>query len=98
MKNATQAASQEQEGWKPLPSRVYKRWPGLMGRALIALSLVTVVLPVSYSAPPAAARHDAGGWESAYAEISELTSLDQLRTSFQNDVGKVRIIALLSPT
>ena len=37
----------------------------------------------------------------AFAEdssIHDLTSLDQLRETFQKDAGKIRIITLLSPT
>jgi hypothetical protein len=30
--------------------------------------------------------------------IQDLSSLDQLRQTFQKDAGKVRIVALLSPT
>lgn len=32
------------------------------------------------------------------AGVTELRNLDQLKEAFQRDIGKVRLIALLSPT
>ena len=34
----------------------------------------------------------------AAAELSDLKGVDELRTLFNNDVGKVRLVLLLSPT
>lgn len=93
-----QAASKRQANWKHHRAQIFKRWLSLFGPALITLCLIIYGPYLSYSALSAAAGYNVSDGASGYAEINELTSLDQLRTSFQNDVGKVRIVALLSPT
>ena len=91
-------ASKTQATWNDYRAWVFERWLGLLGPALITLYIITCGPYLSTSALPAAAAFSASGAAPGYAEINELASLDQLRTSFQNDVGKVRIVALLSPT
>src|SRR5690349_15057995 len=97
MKNILQAASRRQVNWEHRQARIFERWLGRLGSAVMALCIITFGPYLSYSALSAAAGYNGSGGAD-YVEISELSSLDRLRSSFQNDVGKVRIIALLSPT
>ncbi len=68
-----------------------------MTRVAMVLSL-GIVFGFGYSAVsgaqkskrPAVARHQAA--------IPELHSIDQLKEAFERDAGKVRLVALLSPT
>ena len=79
-------------------------------RAIILWLLVAAVLavfPVAAWAPAEAfSRGSAYGYcglprpgpQGAERELNDLSSPDQLRQLFQSDRGKIRIVALLSPT
>jgi len=41
---------------------------------------------------------DPAAFQPAQGVLNDLSSLDQLQQLFQNDKGKLRILALLSPT
>lgn len=47
---------------------------------------------------PLAERKNRSARKSRHHQMSDLTNLDQLKQLFQTDSGKVRLIALLSPT
>jgi len=54
------------------------------------IARVASVSPTAYAAPAA--------FQPAQSVLSDLSGLDQLQQLFQNDRGKLRILALLSPT
>lgn len=67
-------------------------------RSLLALACgLALVLPAS--APAAGPRPPvAQAQATTELPVEALTDLEQLRTRFNNDVGKVRLLLLLSPT
>jgi hypothetical protein len=64
--------------------------------ALILLAVVLIALSADTS--DAAQKRDRSAAVSRQARTPELGSVDRFREAFQNDEGKVRLIALISPT
>jgi len=78
--------NQDEVGLKPL-------------RALITLLSVAVLLCVSASAQENAAQKSRRvASASRTSRIRELVRIDQLKEVFQRNSGKVRLVALVSPT
>lgn len=59
--------------------------------AILAAAILTV-------APAPARSHADAARAVASPALSDLRSLDELRTAFNRDAGKVRLVLLLSPT
>jgi hypothetical protein len=77
-------------------SRAALRHPSL-GSVLAMVLILALALPVLYlgvATPPPAARAQVA----AELPVEELTDLEQLRVRFNHDLGKPRLILLLSPT
>ena len=64
--------------------------------ALILLAVVTLAL--SADTGKAAQKRDRSAAVSRQSRTPELGSIERFREAFQNDEGKVRLVALISPT
>ena len=67
-------------------------------RALIALLLGAALYGISPLQASAAQRPRRLAPERHQAAITELRTTEQLKEAFERDAGKVRMVALLSPT
>lgn len=61
---------------------------------VLSLALALPFLSLGVGTPPPAARAQVA----AELPVEELTDLEQLRARFNRDIGKPRLILLLSPT
>ncbi|HYX82471.1 MAG TPA: hypothetical protein VE714_08770 [Gemmatimonadales bacterium] len=61
---------------------------------LATAAIATVILVVAYSPQS----HGANSATRAAEPLTDLRSVDELRSLFNQDAGKVRLILLLSPT
>ena len=64
--------------------------------ALILLAVVLIAL--SADTGKAAQKRDRSAAASRQTRTPELGSIERFREAFQNDEGKVRLVALISPT
>lgn len=83
-----------------------KRHSALLRSSSISLAAVILMASQAYtgSDPGVAQRAKKQGREEAQknalrrVNVVELRSIDQLKVAFQRDLGKVRLVTLLSPT
>jgi hypothetical protein len=71
--------------------------PGKLNCACATLML-TLVLASGLFASTFVRKSYGSAWAHGKAAISELESIDQLKNAFERDSGRVRLVALVSPT
>ena len=69
-----------------------------MKKQSVLILLAVVLFALSADTRNAAQKRDRSAAVSRQTQTPELASVDRFREAFQNDEGKVRLIALISPT